>query len=304
MRTIHSFIGGARLIALLALLVSSPASLASVPVDKVSAQAFVDLQQGHNMPAGFRRAHAKGLCVSGAFYPSGALQPYTTAKVLNAGQWPFVGRFSIAGNNPTAPDLKAPVRSLALSFVASANDQWRVAMNTPPVMAVADPHTFYQQIQAIKAGPNAIAQFFADHPESRDFLAWKKSYQPSQSFADEIYHSINAFYLINESGQQQPVRWRLVPVTTAVAITTGQGEDALQQELAQRLAKGAVAFDWLFTLAAPEDDENNPAIMWPAQRKTVNAGRLLITGWQVSAMPSITTRWYCRAVLVLPLTLF
>lgn len=75
--------------------------------DAVSAQQFVDLQQGGTIHAGFRRAHAKGSCVAGVFESSGELANYSTASVLQAGSFPFVGRFSIAGNNPTAPDLKA-----------------------------------------------------------------------------------------------------------------------------------------------------------------------------------------------------
>ncbi|CAM5199122.1 Catalase-related peroxidase [Oligella ureolytica] len=72
----------------------------------VSAQDFVNLQQGSMVQQGFRRAHAKGFCVSGDFVSSGALAEYSSARVFQAGQHPFIGRFSIAGNNPTAPDSK------------------------------------------------------------------------------------------------------------------------------------------------------------------------------------------------------
>ena len=153
----------------LVLLLAPMISVAADDPPKVSAQEFVNLQQGETAHEGFRRAHAKGICLSGEFRSNGQLASYSKAALFETGSMPFIGRFSVAGNNPTAPDLKAPVRSLALSFAMSPTQQWRIAMNTPPVMAVKDPHTFYQQIQAIQAGPKAIQAFFAEHPESNDF---------------------------------------------------------------------------------------------------------------------------------------
>ena len=121
--------------------------------DAVTAQRFVNLQQGDQAHAGFRRAHAKGICLAGSFESTGELAKYSQAKVFDLGATPFVGRFSIAGNNPTAPDLKAPVRSLAFSITTDDNQEWRVAMNTPPVMAVATPDAFFKQLQALSPDP-------------------------------------------------------------------------------------------------------------------------------------------------------
>jgi catalase len=257
------------------LLMSSTLATAADDPPDVTAQQFVDLQQGQSMHRGFRRAHAKGVCVSGEFHANGQLSEYSKATIFRAGSTTFTGRFSIAGNNPTAPDLKAPVRSLALSLVSSATDQWRVAMNTPPVMAVGDPHTFYQQIQAIQSGPEAIQQFFAEHPESHDFLNWKAQYQQSGSFAAETYHSINAFYLVNGEGDKQAVRWAMQP---RVEVPAGnlEGSDALQDEIINRVSENGVVFDWVFTLANAEDDENNPTKIWPQNRQQVVAGQIVI----------------------------
>ena len=135
----------------------------------ITAQAFVNLQEGKSASLGFRRAHAKGICVSGEFESNGALALYSVANVFQPGSTAFVGRFSIAGNNPLAPDLKAPVRSLALGFSvpshsahsqdavkAGSNDkdqQWRLAMNTPPVMAVSTPEDFYEQLVSLSPDP-------------------------------------------------------------------------------------------------------------------------------------------------------
>ena len=261
----------------LALLLAPPIGLSAQTPPRVSAQQFVDLQQGQTAFAGFRRAHAKGICVSGEFRANGNLADFTQASLFQPGITPFTGRLSIAGNNPTAPDLKAPVRSMALSFTISRTEQWRLAMNTPPVMAVADPHSFYQQILAIQAGPAAIKQFFAEHPESSGFQAWAAQYQPTSSYATETYHSINAFYLENARGERQAVRWAMQP-TVSEAPAKLQGDDALQQEIASRLEAGQVVFNWVFTLAEATDDETNSTKAWPADRQQITAGQIVLTG--------------------------
>lgn len=252
----------------------------------LSAQQFVDLQQGASPHAGFRRAHAKGFCVAGEFRSSGELAELSRASLFAAGVTPFIGRFSIGGNHPTAPDLNSPVRSLALSFSNGPAENWRIAMNTPPVMAVATPEAFYAQLQALapdpatgQRDPARIQAFFEQHPETRAFREWSAGYQPTGSLAAETYHSINAFYLVDSRGQRQAVRWAAVPRVEAennpFAGTPEQNE-ALSLELGQRLESGPVVFDWQFSLATAVDDENDPTVPWPASREQKRAGELVI----------------------------
>ncbi|KTF11551.1 catalase family peroxidase [Pseudoalteromonas sp. 10-33] len=257
--------------------------------DAVTAQRFVNLQQGDKTHKGFRRAHAKGICLAGSFESTGELAKYSQAKVFDLGATPFVGRFSIAGNNPTAPDLKAPVRSLAFSITTDDNQEWRVAMNTPPVMAVATPEAFFKQLQALspdpvtkKRSPEKIKAFFAAHPESAAFINWKASYTPTSSFATEQYHSINAFYLVDENDEKHAMRWLAKPQLSDENIQplNNNSPDALQLQLKDQVAQSPVKFDMLFSFATEEDNENNPTVLWPQSRKTINAGTLVISRLQ------------------------
>lgn len=250
---------------------------AGFPSAKVDAQDFVDLQEGATPHEGFRRAHAKGFCISGDFVSNGALAAYTTAPMFAATTTPLQGRISIAGNNPLAPDLKAPVRSLALSIAASPAEVWRTAMNTPPVMAVRNPQDFYRQLQAL--GNGTIQQFFAQHPESEAFREWAGHYRATSSFATEVYHSINAFYLVNADGQRQAVRWRAVPTITRqyeIPAEFAGSNDALQSEFVSRLAEQPVIFDLVFTFATGADDETDPTVDWPDSRTQITVGQLVI----------------------------
>ncbi|WP_420934515.1 catalase family peroxidase [Alteromonas sp. A081] len=244
----------------------------------VTAQDFVNLQQGGHPHKGYRRAHAKGVCVTGEFISNGKLAEFTSASLFAQGKTPFIGRFSIAGNDPHGADLKAPVRSLALNFTLSASNQWRIAMNTPPVMAVTNPQDFYAQLVAIKSGPEAIASFFNAHPESEDFLSWKAQYSPANSFSDETYHSINAFYL-EKGTTKHAVRWSVSPATAAT-FPPETGDNALHNMLKKQLNAKPISFNWLFQFADASDDPNNPAVKWPETRYTVSAGQIVIYDWQ------------------------
>ncbi|MCC5880022.1 MAG: catalase family peroxidase [Idiomarina sp.] len=252
----------------------------------VTAQQFVDFQEGGSPHAGFRRAHAKGVCVEGDFVASGALSEYTRSAIFAEGSTPFIGRFSIGTGNPSAPDLSSGVRSLALTFDAGANEQWRTAMNTPPVMAVATPDAFFAQLNALmpdpetgERDPQRIAEFFAAHPETQTFREWSAGYTPTGSYASEQYNSINAFYLINRNGDRQAVRWAAVPrvqIDENPYADTDQADNALGLDIAERIEEGPVVYDLVFTLATDEDDPNNPTVAWPDSREQVTAGQIVI----------------------------
>lgn len=253
---------------------------------QVTAQQFVNFQEGGNPHLGFRRAHAKGVCVRGDFNSNGELSPYTTASLFGERDSAFIGRFSIGGGNPSAPDLSSGVRSIALSFDNGPNQQWRTAMNTPPVMSVRTAEAFFAQLNAVSPDPETgapdperIQAFFAAHPETQNFREWSAQYEPSGSFVSEQYHSINAFYLINENGDRQAVRWAVVPtqhVEENPFAGTAQENDALGLDVMQRLEDAPIIFDLVFTLAAAEDDANDPTIAWPEDRTQVTAGQLVI----------------------------
>jgi catalase len=248
----------------------------------VTAQAFVDLQEGGSVNPGFRRAHAKGICVSGSFVSRAELSSFSTATVFANGTHPFVGRFSTAGNNPQAPDLAAPVRSLSLRIGDSGN-YWHTAMNTPPVMAVRSPTDFYQLITLLKPDPatgkpntDALMAFFESHPETAEFGQWQASYQPSASFADEQYNSINAFYLVDDKAQKRAVRWSALPVTPSAVSLSSDDPNALQNALIAQVSEGPIIFDLHVRFAEAEDDENDPTRSWPVSRQRTVAGSIVI----------------------------
>ncbi|MBJ6978367.1 catalase family peroxidase [Luteimonas sp. MC1782] len=251
------------------------------------ASAIVDTMQGGGEPmhAGFRRAHARGLCVSGRFIASGDAAALSSAGLFAAGESQVLGRMSIGGGSPVAPEASAGVRSMALAITQADGQQWRMAMNTPPVLAVGTPEAFHDQLRAMapdpatgKPDPARIAAFFEAHPESAAFRAWQAAYTASDSWANTQYHGINAFVLVDAQGQRQPVRWTMVPEASFVPLGDGaHSDDALSREFQQRLADGPLRWTLRLQLAEPGDPVDNGALPWPDTRRTVDAGTVELT---------------------------
>ncbi|MBV6286909.1 catalase family peroxidase [Pseudomonas aegrilactucae] len=241
-----------------------------------------EAQAGHY--PGYRKNHAKGLCVAGYFQSSGLAASLSRARVFSQAKVPVVGRFAIGGANPFSADASVATRSLAVQFSSDDGQQWRSGMNTPPVLAVSDAEGFYQQVLAMtpdpatgKPDPATLQAFFAQHPESAAFRQWAKNYTPSDSFASSAFHSINAFRLIDAGGVAHPVRWSLLPQAAFAPLPAQVADkDFLQHDLQRRLAQGPLRWTLRLTLAAPGDPVDDPAHPWPATRQQIDAGTLVI----------------------------
>ena len=254
------------------------------------------LQTNSGVFPGYRRNHAKGVCVTGYFQSSGQAAAYSVAQVFAPGErTPVVGRFAIPGGNPYAPDSSIPIRSMALRFALADGQQWRTGMNDMPVFPVSTPQAFYQMLQAQqpdpatgKPDPQKLGAFFAAHPETAAFLAWAKTATPSPSFATVSYWSLDAFQLVDGHGRHHPVRWRMVPEAPAGAPETpvgggagpGGSPDYLAADLRQRLAQAPLRWHLLITLAQPGDPIDDAAKEWPPDRRSVDAGTLVLTSTQ------------------------
>lgn len=246
------------------------------------------LETNSGVHPGYRRNHAKGVCVAGYFESTASAREYSSAQVFSEARTPVIGRFALPGGNPYAPDSSVPIRSFALQFSLANGQQWRTGMNSMPVFVVGTPEAFYQLLKAGapdpatgKPDPASMPAFFASHPETAPFRQWAKTAKPSASYASETYNSINAFYLVNASGQRQAVRWAMVPLNPVAAdATAAQGADFLEHDLAQRLAAGPLRWQLEITLANPGDPLDDASKAWSGEHHVLNAGTLVLESQQ------------------------
>jgi catalase len=73
-------------------------------------------EQVSGIYSGFRRNHAKGVCIAGYFESNGQGARLSKAVVFQPGRVPVIGRFALAGGQPYMADGPKAVRSMALSF--------------------------------------------------------------------------------------------------------------------------------------------------------------------------------------------
>lgn len=244
------------------------------------------IENGRPYP-GFRRAHARGVCVAGWFEPTPDAARLSRARVFSQARTPAIGRLSIGGADPLGAEAQARVRSLALQLDTDDGQQWRLAMNTFPFFSVSTPQAFAEQVVASrpdpatgKPDPAKMQAFLARHPEAAAFMAWAGSAPWSSSFANTAYNGVHAFAFTNASGERRYVRWSFVPEAPFQPLAPEQRQtaeaDHLTDELAARLARGALRWTLELTLAAPGDPIENPSRPWPETRERVTAGTLVL----------------------------
>src|SRR6516225_124432 len=180
---------------------------------------FVDgFEEVNGVHPGFRRNHAKGVGVSGLFESNGNGVRLSKAAVFQPGRVPVLGRFSLGGGQPYAPDTASAVRGLGLQFSLPDGELWRTAMIHLPVFPFRTPEAFYEQLVASRPDPSTgqpdpakMQAFLARHPETAEALKVIRSQPASSGFGDSTFHGLNAFRFINAAGELTPVRWILTP---------------------------------------------------------------------------------------------
>jgi catalase len=246
--------------------------------------AFQEVNGAH---PGFRRNHAKGVCVSGWFESTGAAAPVSKAGIFAPGRVQVIGRFALAGGMPMQADSPATVRSMALRFVPAGGEEWRTGMNNIPVFPVNSAQGFYDQLLASrpdpatgKPDPAAMPQFLARHPEAARALAIIKTRAVSSGFADATYNSLDAFRFVNAAGRSVAVRWATVPLQSVTAETPAQAADAdknyLFDELITQIHQHPLQWRLVVTLGQPGDRTDDATLPWPADRQQVDAGKVTI----------------------------
>jgi catalase len=230
---------------------------------------------------GHRRNHAKGICFTGAFEANNNGAELSRAQVFASGQYPALGRFNLGTPDPNAPDATVQTRGMGLQITAPTGEVWRMAMINLPFFPVSTPEAFYGLLEASGSkAPDAMKTFAAAHPELAAFGAWSQSAPWTASYAEERFNGINAFTFVDASGAEHAVRWSLLPQAQPVAIAKSDleklGPDHLAQEIAERVAKTPQRWNMTLTVAEPGDPTSDPSKPWPAERRTVEVGTLVV----------------------------
>ena len=257
--------------------------------NRLTPQRFTDaIEKGNGeVYPGFRRAHAKGVCIAGYFEGNGEGTALSSARLFAPVRTPFVGRLSVGGGSPYGLDNKARVRSMALELRSDDGQQWRMAMNSFPFFGVSSVEAFYDQTRANapdpatgKPSPEKQAAFAEAHPEFKRFAAWAKDAPWSTSWASTTYNGVNTFRFINAAGNVSNVRWSMLPQTAFEVMTPEQREAAdanyLSEDLQARLAQGPLRWYMVVTIANDGDAILDASTPWPESRQHITLGSVVV----------------------------
>jgi catalase len=244
-------------------------------------------EEDNGVHLGFRRNHAKGVCVSGWFDSTGAAASESKAEIFKPGRVPVVGRFALAGGMPMQADEAATVRSMALRFVPSSGEEWRTGMNNIPIFAVNSAQGFYDQLLASKPDPatgkpdpKATQAFLARHPETVRAMAILKTRVVSSGFADSTFNSLDAFRFVNAAGTTVPVRWATVPMQPVAVAAAAQSAETdknyLFDELITQIHQHPLQWRLMVTIGQPSDPTDDATLPWPPDRRQIDAGMVTI----------------------------
>ncbi|SLM49867.1 Catalase-related peroxidase [Nitrospira japonica] len=235
---------------------------------------------------GLRANHPKGVVLEGSFTPSDKAASVSKAAhfAKQAKPIPVTVRFSAGSGLPTVPDTNEMPRGMAIKFSlpdGSQTDMVVLSYNGFPVSTGEDFRDFLLAIAASGPDapkPNALENFLNGHPAAKTFVQTPKP--PPVSYGTLPYFGINAFKFTNAKGKTALVRYQLQPITGVQYLTKEQvsakGPDYLSDEIRDRVRRAPVKFHLLAQVAEPGDKTDDPTVVWPETRRTIDLGTLTI----------------------------
>ena len=197
---------------------------------------------------------------------------------------PVIGRFSLGGGNPQAPDTaKDNVRGLALRFDLGGGANTDLVMISAPVFFVKTPALFVELLQTLGSGDqDKVKAFFEAHPESTRQAAWLNGHPVPASFGTVNYWAVHAFTFTNAAGDNRLIKYKAIPAAGEAGLTDDElkskGPDFYADELKERIGKGPIVFDLVAILGQQGDPTNDPTLRWNDEdnRATAPLGKVAI----------------------------
>ncbi len=254
---------------------ADPASLAVQAVDAIHGV--------YGSHSGRRAVHAKGTLLQGKFEPTPEGGGLSSAPFL-AAETPVVARVSNGGGNPEAPDFDQDGRGLAVKFSLPDGSTTDMVTTSLPAFIARTPEDFVELTRSRKPDPETgypdgavVGAYLEKHPEAMTVIQHLVESKPPESYATVRYVNPHTFLW---NGRK--VRWRWEPEDGERFLepeaAAERGADYLQEEILERAAGGGAAWRLIVVLGEEADSTSDPTEVWPDERETVDAGRLVLTG--------------------------
>ena len=236
-----------------------------------------------------RAAHAKGTCCDATFTATPEAAALTRAPHLQGAPTRTTVRFSNGSGDLTAHDAGREPRGMAVKFHLDERRSTDIVSINNSAFIVRTPEEVLEFARLRKPDPvtgqrdfAALGAFVAARPESQRAAQMLLTTPPLASFLQTEYFAIHAFRFVAADGTATFGRYRWEPALGVASLTpeeaTGRDPNYLRDDLISRLAGGPASFTLHVQLAGEGDDPTDPTTEWPAQRPSIVAGRLEISG--------------------------
>jgi catalase len=247
-------------------------------------QIFETMIQVPGANPAFRTAHAKGIVCEGTFTPSKEASSLSKAAHFKGGSIPITVRFSDASQDPFVTDNSDQPRGMAIRFAIPGGAGTDIVALSHNGFIVGTPEDFLALQKAIvatdpsKPHPWPIEAFVGSHPLAGKFL--QEIHAAPISFGTQAFFSNDAFIFVNDKGMKQAGRYKFLPIAgqqnLSEADAKAKSPNYLSEELRTRVASGPIRYGMIVQLANPGDPTNDPSLVWPDDRKTVEVGTISI----------------------------
>jgi catalase len=235
---------------------------------------------------GYRALHAKGTLCTGTFTATPEAARLTRAAHMQGSPVRATVRVSNGGGDPGVPDYEPDVRGLAVKLYLPDGTRTDISTQTAERFITPTPDGFVELMRANTGGASQawkMPLFLARHPRTIPALpAFLAALKPPASYATRTYYAIHSFRWVDAEGGSRYVRYRFVPeagdATLGLRDARRRGRDYLREELVARLERGPIRFTLEVQIAAGGDPVDDPTQPWHADRETVAAGTLELTG--------------------------
>jgi catalase len=259
---------------------------AKPPADESLAQQIFDTMLQAGAKPGYRVAHAKGIVCQGTFAPSRNAAKLSKAAHFQEASVPVTVRFSSGSPDPSIPDNSpdAGPNGMAIRFMLPGGGETDIVALSHNGFVVATGEEFLALQKAVVATdpsqphPWPIEAFLGEHPLALKFV--QESQVVPASFGTQEFFSNDAFIFVNKDGVKEAGRYKILPVAGQHDLSDAEAKtksaNFLAEELETRLKTGPVRFRLVVQLPNAGDPTNDPSLVWPDDRKTIEVGVISI----------------------------
>src|SRR6266436_2930322 len=248
------------------------------------------LEGAYGRHKGKRRNHAKGFGTTGYFVGTKEAAQLSRSALFDGDRIEVIGRFSIAGGDPSASDSERSPRGVGLEFRLKNGALHHITMIHTPMFFARTPSTFLDKFLALakdvhtgKADPSEFTAFLKQHPDNAAQMHFLATNNPPTSYANAAFYGIHTFRFVDHAGKTTSVRWRFVPEDGARSLTDAElaqeRREFLEAAFQDHVKQGPVRWTMIVTIGEPGDSENDPTVLWPAGRREIKAGTITLTSY-------------------------